>query len=101
MDALGWNRLRPLPNDVYNNLIRFYYCNLEVGNLDNIEYTIDTRVRGKNIVLNPMILSEIIGIANASECIFISKLTQLNQYVSKKWMNEVIAVNEKVGVTQN
>ena len=47
-----------------------------------------------------MILSEITGIANAGECIFISKLTQLDQYVSKKWMNEVIVVNGKTSVTQ-
>ena len=47
-----------------------------------------------------MILSEITGIANAGECIFISKLTQLDQYVSKKWMNDIIAVKGKLGDTQ-
>ena len=52
MEALGWDGLRPLPTDVYLNLVRFLYYNLEVGNLDNIKYTIDSRVRGKNIVLN-------------------------------------------------
>ncbi|GFS38866.1 hypothetical protein Acr_00g0059940 [Actinidia rufa] len=89
--ALGWTRLRPLPKDVYTNLVRFFYCNLEVGNLDNIEYTIDTRVRGKNIVLNPTILSKITGIANAEECIFISKSSKFDQYVS--WKNIYIAYN--------
>ena len=53
MDALGWNGFQPLPIDVYPNLVRFFYHNLEIGNLDNIEYTIVSRVRGKNIVLNP------------------------------------------------
>ena len=64
MNALGWNGLRPLPKDVYTNLVRFFYCNLEVVTLENIEYTIDSRVQGKNIVLTPTILSEITGIAN-------------------------------------
>ena len=93
MDALGWNGFRPLPNDVYTNLVRFFYYNLEVGTLENIEYTIDSRVRGKNIILNPKILSENTGIANAGECIFISKPSHLDKYVSKKRMNKVIVVN--------
>ena len=100
MDALGWNGFQPLPKDVYTNSVRFFYCNLEVGNLDNIEYTIDLRVRGKSIILNPTILSEITGIDNAEECIFISKPSQLDQFVSKKCMNEIISMNGKIGVTQ-
>ena len=100
MDALGWNGFRPLPKDVYTNLVRFFYCNLEIGNLDNVEYTIDSKVRGKDIVLNPTILSEITGIANAKECIFINKSSQFDQYVSKKCMNEIIAMNGKIGATQ-
>ena len=77
MDALGWNGFQPLPKDVYTNLVRFFYCNLEIGNLDNVEYTIDSKVRGKDIVLNPTILSEITRIANIGECIFFSKSSQL------------------------
>ena len=73
MEALGWDGHRSLPTDVYSNLVRFFYCNLKVRNLDNIEYTIDSRVKGKNIVLNPIILSEITGIANVGDCIFINK----------------------------
>ena len=91
MEALGWDRFCPLLKDVYSNLVRLFYCNIEVRNLDNIEYTIDTKVRGRDIVLNPTILFEITGIANVGKCIFISKLSQLDQYVSKKHMNEVIA----------
>ena len=52
------------------------------------------------MVLTPTILYEIIEIANAGECIFINKPTQLDQFVTKKRMNELIAVNENVGVTQ-
>ena len=100
MEALGWDGFRPLPTDVYLNLVRFFYYNLEVGNLDNIEYTIDSKGRGKNIVLNPTILSEITEIANAGDCIFISKLSQLDQYVSKEHMNGVIVNNGAIGVTQ-
>ena len=54
----------------------------------------------RGVTLNPRILSEITGIANAGECIFISKPSQLDQYVSKKQMNEVIAMNKNIGVTQ-
>ena len=84
MDVLEWNGIQPLPNDVYTNLVRFFYYNLKVKNLDNIEYTIDTRVQGKDIVLNLTILSEITEIATMGECIFISKPSQLDQYVNKK-----------------
>ena len=100
MDSLRWNDLWPLPNDIYTNLVRFFYCNLEIGTLENIEYTIDSRVIRKNIVLTLTILFEITGIANTGEWIFISKSTHLDQYVSRKRMNEIIAVNEKVEVTQ-
>ena len=100
MDARGWNGFRPLLDDIYTNLVRLFYWNLEVGTLKNIEYTIDSRVRGKNIILTPTILSEITGIANARECIFISKPSHLEKYVSKKQMNEVISMNEKKEVTQ-
>ena len=62
VEALGWDELLPLPTDEYSNSVKFFDCNLEVGNLVNIEYTIDTKVRGKTIVLNLMILSEITGI---------------------------------------
>ena len=73
VEAVGWEGLLPLPIDVYSNLVRFFYYNLKVGNLDNIEFTIDIKVRGKYIVLNPMIMSEIMGIPNSGECIFINK----------------------------
>ena len=99
MNTLGWNGLRPLLTDVYTNLVRFFYCNMEVETLDNIEYTIDSRVRGKNTVLNPTILSKITEIANEGEFIFSSKPTQLEKFVSKKRMIEVIAMNKNVGVT--
>ena len=100
LEALEWDVLCPLPTDGYSNLVRFFYCNLEVGNLDSIKYTNDTRVREKIIVLNPTILSKITEIANEGEFIFISKPTQLEKFVSKKRMNEVIAMNKNVGVTQ-
>ncbi|GFZ21468.1 hypothetical protein Acr_29g0006300 [Actinidia rufa] len=62
MDALGWIGLRPLPKNMYTNLIT--------------------------------------GIANAKECIFINKPSQLDQYVSKKCVNDIIAKNKAIGVTQ-
>ena len=73
MESLGWDGLLPFPINVYSNLVRFFYYNLEVGNLDNIEYTIDSRVKGKNIILNCTILFKITGIANAVDSIFINK----------------------------
>ena len=59
-------------------------CYLEVENLDNIEYIIDPKLRGKTIVLNPTIISEITGIPNSGECIFINKPIQLEKYVQRK-----------------
>ncbi|GFZ05259.1 hypothetical protein Acr_17g0008310 [Actinidia rufa] len=82
MNALGWTNFRPLPKLVYPKLVRSFYCNLEVGLLDNLEYPIDSRVRSKNIVLNPIILFEITGIPNEEECIFISKTSHLNKYIA-------------------
>ena len=84
VEALGWGGLLPLPTDVYLNLVRFFYCNLKERNMDNIEYTINTKVRGKTIILNPTILSEITGIPNTRECIFINKPSQLEKYVQQK-----------------
>ena len=72
-------------------MVSAFYCNLEVGNLDNVEYTIDTKVRGKSIILNPTILSDITGITNEGEFIFISKPSHLDKYVSKRQMYDVIA----------
>ena len=54
-------------------LVRLFYYNLEVGTLENDEFTIDTKVRGKQIALNPIILSNIIGVPNVGESIFIDK----------------------------
>ena len=62
--ALGWSALIPLPTSVYSELVRYFYCNLEVGNLDKPEFTIDSYVRGKHIELNPTIQSQIIGVPN-------------------------------------
>ena len=72
---------------------------MEVGNLDNVEYTIDTRVKGKNIVLNPTILSEITGIPNEGEFIFISKPNHLTKYVSKRQLYDIIVGEGTTKVT--
>ena len=78
-EALGGDGLRPLPTYVYSNLVRLFYCNLEIRNLDNIEYAIDSRVRGKNIVLNHTILFEIMGIANYGDiCLLKSQASLKN-----------------------
>ncbi|GFZ06813.1 hypothetical protein Acr_18g0009830 [Actinidia rufa] len=100
MSALGYDGFRPLPTDVYSKLVRLFYCNLEVENLDNIEYTIDSRVRAKNIMLKPTILSEITGITNARECIFIIKPFQLKRYVNKRTMYDVITGENVVKFTK-
>ena len=60
-----WEGMMPLPKDVYSTLVRLFYCNLEVRTLENDDFTIDTRVRAKNIVLTLSILSKIIGVPNA------------------------------------
>ncbi|GFZ03215.1 hypothetical protein Acr_15g0018230 [Actinidia rufa] len=100
MHALGWNDFQPLPDDVYINLVRLFYCNLEVGTLENVEYTINTKVQGKDIVLYPTIFFEITGIAYAGECTFFSKPSHLDRYMSKKTMYEIIAAKGNVRVTQ-
>ncbi|GFS42904.1 hypothetical protein Acr_00g0082430 [Actinidia rufa] len=58
------------------------------------------RPRAKNIVLNPTILSEITGITNAEECIFISKPSQLKRYVNKRTMYDVISGESVVKITE-
>ena len=100
MDVLGWTNFRPLPKMVYTKLVRAFYCNLEIGLIDDHEYSVDSRVRGKNIILNPSILSEITGISNEGECVFISKPSQLENYVSRKRMNEIISGEGQIRVTQ-
>ena len=82
---LVWDGLLSLQTYVYSNLVRFFYNNLEARNLDNIEYTIDTKVRGKIIVLNTTIIYEIMGIPNMGDCIFINKPSQLEKYVQKEY----------------
>ena len=52
----------PLPTDVYSNLVRLFYSNLKVRTLDNVEFTIDSRVREKNKIITPRMLSKIIGV---------------------------------------
>ena len=47
VEAQGWKGLMPLPMSVYSNLVRQFNCSLEVGNLDNEQFTIDTKVKGK------------------------------------------------------
>ena len=71
--AQGWERMLPRPTDAYLSLVRFFYYNLEVGTLENNEFPIDTRVRGNNIVLNPIIFSNIIGVPNDRDSVFIDK----------------------------
>ncbi|GFY80649.1 hypothetical protein Acr_01g0004580 [Actinidia rufa] len=99
MDALGWTNFYPLPKLAYTKLLRSFYYNLKVRNLNNLEYTIDSRVRGKDIIPNPKILSEIIGIPNEGKCIFISKTNHLDKFVSKKHMYEVISGEGKTMLT--
>ncbi|GFZ06751.1 hypothetical protein Acr_18g0009210 [Actinidia rufa] len=99
--VLGWNTLIPLPKNVYSDLVRYFYCNLEVGNLDNAEFTIDSYVRGKHIVLNPTILSQIIGVPNDGELIFLEKPSQLKNHVNKAEMNETVSIHGTVGASQH
>ena len=68
--------------------------------MDNIEYTIEIKVRGKTIVLNPTILYEIRGFPNKEECMFINKPSQLEKYVQRKQMNEVISTQGTLGAPQ-
>ncbi|GFZ02654.1 hypothetical protein Acr_15g0012620 [Actinidia rufa] len=99
--VLGWNTLIPLPKNVYSDLVRYFYCNLEVGNLDNAEFTIDSYVRGKHIVLNPTVLSQIIGVPNDGELIFLEKPSQLKNHVNKAEMNETVSIHGTVGASQH
>ena len=69
-----------IPMDVYSDLVRLFYCNLEIGNPDNFEFTIESRVY-ENIIQNPSILSEIIGVPMIWDHIFIKKPSQLDSFI--------------------
>ena len=99
MDKLEWSNFCPISKCVYTKLVRAFYCNLEVRNLDNVEFTIDIKVRGKDIVLNPSILSDITVIPNEGEFIFISKPSHLTKYMSKRQLYDVIAEDGAKKVT--
>ncbi|GFS40275.1 hypothetical protein Acr_00g0067500 [Actinidia rufa] len=94
---VGWP-----PTSTYGSLLQIgktILLQLEIGNLNNVEYSIDSKFRGKTIVLTPTVLSEITGIANEGEFIFISKPSQLKKYVSKRSMYDVISGQNVVKVT--
>ena len=99
--ALGWSALIPFPTSVYSDLVRYFYCNLEVGNLDNPEFTIYSYVRGKHIELNPTILSQIISVPNEGELIFIEKPSQLKNHVNRAEMNDTVSIRGTVGANQH
>ena len=101
VQALGWSALIPLPTSVFSDLVRYFYCNLEIGNLDNSEFTIDSYVRGKHIELNPTILSQIIGVPNEGDLIFIDKPSKLKNHVDRAEMNEIVSIHGTVGASQN
>ncbi|GFZ18474.1 hypothetical protein Acr_27g0002130 [Actinidia rufa] len=99
--ALGWSALIPLPTSVYSDLVRYFYCNLEVGNLDKPEFSIDSYVRGKHIELNPTILSQIIGVPNEGELIFLDRPSQLKNHVNRAEMNEIVSIRGTVGASHH
>ncbi|GFZ18363.1 hypothetical protein Acr_27g0001020 [Actinidia rufa] len=99
--ALGWSALIPLPTSLYSDLVRYFYCNLEVGNLDKPEFSIDSYVRGKHIELNPTILSQIIGVPNEGELIFLDRPSQLKNHVNRAEMNEIISIRGTVGASHH
>ena len=76
-----------------------FYCNLEIENLDNDEFTIDTRIRVNDIILNPTILSQMINVPNMGDN-FINKPSQWKQYEDRVTMNETISIKETLGATQ-
>ena len=82
-------------------MVTLFYYNLEVGNPDNEEFTIDTRVRGKDIALTPSILSNIISVPNVGESIFIDKPSLLDQIAHKRFLNEEISIRGMLGALQN
>ena len=51
-------------------------------------------------MLNSTILSQIIGVPNEGETIFINKSSQLKNYVDRAEMNEKVLINESIGATQ-
>ncbi|GFZ11218.1 hypothetical protein Acr_22g0006160 [Actinidia rufa] len=99
--ALGWSALIPLPTSVYSDLVRYFYCNLEVENLDKPEFSIDSYVRGKHIELNPTILSQIIGVPNEGELIFLDRPSQLKNHVNRAEMNEIVSIRGTVGASHD
>ncbi|GFY97640.1 hypothetical protein Acr_12g0001810 [Actinidia rufa] len=44
IEAQGWEGLVHLPTDIYSTLVRLLYYKLEVGTLENDEFTIDKKV---------------------------------------------------------
>ncbi|GFS37512.1 hypothetical protein Acr_00g0052350 [Actinidia rufa] len=99
--ALGWSALIPLPTSVYSDLVRYFYCNLEVENLDKPKFSIDSYVRGKHIELNPTILSQIIGVPNEGELIFLDRPSQLKNHVNRAEMNEIVSIRGTIGASHH
>ena len=101
VETQGWERMMPLPTKVYSTLVEtLLLCDLEIRTLENDECTIKKRVRGKNIVLTPSILSEIIGVPNARDNIFIDKPNTLDQIEHKRTLNEAISIRGTLGASQ-
>ncbi|GFS39385.1 hypothetical protein Acr_00g0062630 [Actinidia rufa] len=72
--ALGWSALIPLPTSVYFDL---------------------------HIELNPTILSQIIGVPNEGELIFLDKPSQLKNHVNRAEMNETVSIRGTVGASHH
>ena len=99
VEARGWEGLMSLPMSVYSNLVSLFYCNLEVETLDNVEFTIDTTVIGKDIVLTPSILFNIIGAPNIGDNTFIDKPSTLDMLAHKSMLYKEISIRGSVGAS--
>ena len=45
VETQGWEEMMPLPTNVYSNLVKLFNYNLEVGTLDNVEFTLYSRFK--------------------------------------------------------
>ena len=80
VEAQGWKEMMPLYTKVYSEYLRLIYYNLEIGNIENIEFTVESKVGRKNIVLNLSTLSEIINTPMIGDHIFLDNQNQLDRY---------------------
>ena len=64
-----------------------------------MKFTIDAKVKGKNIVLTLSILFNIIGVPNVGDGLFIDKPSTLDKLTYKSMLNKEISIKGSLGAS--